>query len=113
MRFPEIGIRMALGSSQGGVVWLMAREMGGVLGAGIPLGLLATLAFENSGGPVAIRTPDLQRAGVEEVISSPERQVPVLVPDLLVKVLHHHQIAAGLVELRVQNRAPIGRDRDL
>ena len=62
---------------------------------------------------MAIRTPDLQRAGVEEVISSPERQVPVLVPDLLVKVLHHHQIAAGLVELRVQNRAPIGRDRDL
>ena len=64
MRFPEIGIRMALGSSQGGVVWLMAREMGGVLGAGIPLGLLATLAFENSGGPVAIRTPDLYRVKV-------------------------------------------------
>lgn len=42
-RRSEIGIRMALGSSQGRVVWVMLRETAGLLCVGIPLGLAATL----------------------------------------------------------------------
>jgi predicted permease len=40
-RTREIGIRMALGSSPGAVLWMVAREALGILGAGIAVGLAA------------------------------------------------------------------------
>jgi putative ABC transport system permease protein len=42
-RRSEIGVRMALGSSQGRVVWLILRETAGLLCVAIPLGLAAAL----------------------------------------------------------------------
>jgi ABC-type antimicrobial peptide transport system permease subunit len=43
-RTNEIGVRMALGAQQGGVLWLILRESIVVLAIGIVIGVPATLA---------------------------------------------------------------------
>jgi ABC-type antimicrobial peptide transport system permease subunit len=43
-RLHEIGIRMALGAGRGAVQWLVLREVGALLVAGLTLGLAMTLA---------------------------------------------------------------------
>jgi predicted permease len=43
-RVPEIGLRMALGASAGGVMWMVLRQSLGMIAAGIGLGIWAALA---------------------------------------------------------------------
>jgi len=42
----EIGVRLALGASRGGIVGRIYRRVGGMLGAGVAIGLTVTLAGE-------------------------------------------------------------------
>jgi len=44
LRTSEIGIRMALGASQGGVIWMVLRETLWMVAAGVVIGLLCALA---------------------------------------------------------------------
>jgi predicted permease len=44
-RTPELGIRIALGARPGGIVAMVLRQAGLVVGAGVALGLAASLAF--------------------------------------------------------------------
>jgi predicted permease len=43
-RISEIGIRMALGASQGGVIWMVLRETLGMVAIGVVIGLMCALA---------------------------------------------------------------------
>jgi putative ABC transport system permease protein len=43
-RVPEIGVRMALGASAGGVMWMVLRQSLGMIAAGLVVGVSGALA---------------------------------------------------------------------
>jgi len=69
-RTKEIGLRMALGAPQGQVVWMVMRETLVVLGAGLAVGIPATLALSKyvSTQLFGVKATDLVSAAAALVI---------------------------------------------
>ena len=69
-RTREIGLRMALGGPQGLVVWMVMRETLVVLGAGLAVGIPATLALSKyvSTQLFGVKATDLVSAAAALVI---------------------------------------------